>query len=146
MSPRDHVAATLAATGEFAGGEHLLVWSWRRIAAGRGDCPLILREFARACGEDTVEVFATFHTFLRALAHGSRRRLRVGWPGASVLTGDERQLLALIAAAQAGHGALFEAHLRWLARGEFHDAVAIAAQALGRALKAHALCLAAGDR
>ena len=28
-------------------GEHLLVWSWRNIATGRGGCPLIAREFSR---------------------------------------------------------------------------------------------------
>jgi hypothetical protein len=117
--------------------EHLLVWTWRRIAAGRGDCPLIPREFTRACGEDAAEVFVTFCTFLRALGCASRRLLRVGPPGSATLTRDERQLLSVIAAAQAGDDARGEAHLRWLARAELRHALAIAANALGAALAAH---------
>jgi len=74
-------------------GEHLLVWSWRNIAAGRGGCPLIAREFSRVCGEDAGEVLATFYTFLQALAYAGRRRLQVGYPGYAALTLDERQML-----------------------------------------------------
>ena len=117
--------------------EHLLVWTWRRIAAGRGDCPLIPREFARACGEDAAEVFVTFSTFLRALGCASRRLLRVGAPGSASLTRDERQLLSVIAAAQAGDAVRGEAHLRWLARAALRHALANAANALGAALAAH---------
>jgi hypothetical protein len=55
--------------------------------------------------------------------------------------GDERQCLILIAAAQANDVARFEAYLRWLARTELRPALAIAARALGTALKLHDLCL-----
>ena len=78
---------------------------------------------------------------LRALAYASRRRLHVGSPGCTMLTRDERQLLTLIAAAQAEDGARFEAHLRWLARAERRCGLAIAARALGAALAAHDLHL-----
>jgi hypothetical protein len=93
-------------------GEHLLVWTWRRIVTGHGGCPLIEREFSRLFGEDAGEVLATFFTFLRAVAYASRRRLQIGYAGYQGLTNDERQFLMLIAAAQAGDEARFEAHLR----------------------------------
>jgi hypothetical protein len=119
----------------------MLVWTWRRLAAGRSDCPVIAWEFSRRCGDDAAEVLATFCTFLTALAYVGRRRLQVGYPGYPGLTGDERQCLILIAAAQANDTARFEAYLRWLACSEFRPALAIAARALGTALKLHNLCL-----
>ena len=86
-----------AAETEFGYPEHLLVWTWRRIATGRAGCPLIAAEFTDACGDDAGEVFATFCTFLRALAHSGRGGLRVGPPGCRAITADERRLLTLIA-------------------------------------------------
>ena len=62
-------------------GERLLIWSWRRIVAGRPDCPAMAQEFADACGEDGAEVFVTFCTFLQALGFASRKRLAFGAPG-----------------------------------------------------------------
>ncbi len=134
-------------TGPIAGqgfgyGEHLLVWSWRRIAAGRAQCPLTAREFADACGEDAGEVFLTFCTFLKALAFASRRQLTIGTPGCMAVTADERQVLTLLAAAQADVPALFEAHLRWLAKSEQRHILKIAAGALATALKVNDLHLA----
>jgi hypothetical protein len=117
--------------------EHLLVWTWRRLVIGQGACPLIARAFAESCGADAAETFATFGTFLRALAYAARRRLCVGHPGSAGLTSDERQILILIAAAQADDQPRFDAHLLWLARGEFRPAVTMAALALGSALAAH---------
>ena len=126
---------------ELGQGGQLLVATWRRLAVGDDACPLIAREFTRACGEDGAEVLATLSCFLRALAYAGRRRLRVGRPGLAGLTGDERQLLALIAAAQADDDGLVELHLHWLARAELRLAVAITARALARALKLHDLLL-----
>ena len=77
----------------FGYGEHLLVWSWRWIAAGLGDCPLIAREFADICGEDVAEVVATLDTFLRALTFAGRRAVVFGPPGSLAVTADERQIL-----------------------------------------------------
>ena len=122
-------------------GEHLLVWTWRKIVTGHGGCPLIEREFSRLCGEDAGEVLATFCTFLRAVAYASRRHLQIGYPGYPGLTNDERQFLILIATAQAGDEARFEAHLRWIARTELTLALAIAIRALGTALEVHGLRL-----
>jgi hypothetical protein len=122
-------------------GEHLLVRSWRRIAAERTDCPSVSRAFEHTCGEDAAEVLATFCTFLRALAYAGRRLLRVGHPGCASLTRDERQLLTIIAAAQSGDDALFTAHLCWLARVELRPALTIATGALGTALAMHGYLL-----
>jgi hypothetical protein len=122
-------------------GEHLLVWSWRRIITGRGDCPLIAREFLQLCGEDAAEVLATFYTFLQALACAGRRRLQVGYPGCSALTADERQMLVLIAVAQRHDAARLQAHLQIIARAALRPALAIAARALGTALNEHDLRL-----
>jgi hypothetical protein len=124
-------------------GEYLLVWTWRRLMTGRGGCPLIAREFAQICDGDAVEVLATFCTFLQALACTSRRRLRVGYPGYPCLTTDERQLLSLIALAQTGDEEFFRAHLQWLAQPTLRPALALAARALGTALKTHGVSLPA---
>ncbi len=126
----------------FGYGEHLLVWSWRRIAASPGPCPIVVREFADACGDDAAEVLATLCTFLRALAFAGRRRLLIAFPGCVVMTEDEQRVLALLAAAQNNDAALFEAHLRWLARADVRHILAIGARALAAALTANHLCLA----
>lgn len=126
---------------DFGYGEHLLVWSWRRLAAGRADCAWAEQEFTDACGEDGPEVFLTFTVFLKALAFSSRRRLAVGTPGCLHLTADERQVLALLAAAQAGSPARLEAHLRWIAEAERRPVLEIAAGALAMALTANGLLL-----
>ncbi len=131
---RDHALTALS------DGEHLLVWTWRRIVGG-GGCPLIEREFSRLCGEDAAEVLTTLWSFLLASAHGSRRRLQIGYPGYPGLTGDERQFLTMIAAAQTGDEACLAAHLRWIARPELSLALAIATRALGTALEVHGLRL-----
>jgi len=131
-----------AAETEFGYPEHLLVWTWRRIATGRAGCPLIAAEFTDACGDDAGEVFATFCTFLRALAHSGRGGLRVGPPGCRAITADERRLLTLIAAAQTNERTLFAAHLCWLARAEHREALALAARALAAAFAANHLLLA----
>ena len=132
--------ATANARG-FGDGEHLLVWSWRRAAAGLITCPVIAREFQDACGEDGAEVFLTFLTFLKALGFASRRQLTTGAPGSLAVTPDERQVLALIAAAQAETPALFEAHLRWLSRPKQRHVLRIAAGALATALEVNGLRL-----
>ncbi len=135
------ITAQSADSFGFGYGEHLLVWTWRRIAMGQAGCPLIAEEFSHACGEDAAEVFITFCTFLRALGYAARRRVQIAHPGCRILTGDERQLLTLLAAAQADNRAHFDAHLRWLTHAERRNALAIAAHALGSALKAHDLRL-----
>src|ERR1700743_762805 len=82
--------------------ELLLVWSWRKIVSSRGNCPGIEREFSEGAGEAGREMLLTYAAFLKALGHGSRRTLSIGHPGLLAFTPDERQGLALLAAAQAG--------------------------------------------
>jgi hypothetical protein len=57
------------------------------------------------------------------------------------VTGDERQVLTLLAAAQAEDHALFQAHLRWLARPQQRLELQIAAYALATAPKTNRLVL-----
>jgi hypothetical protein len=104
---------------------------------GNTNCPALARDFALAYGPDAVDVYMTFCTLLAALAYASRRALSAGHPGCDWLTGDERQLLTLIAAAQAEDEVLFEANLRWLARAELRASLAMTANAFANALRAH---------
>jgi hypothetical protein len=104
---------------------------------GNRNCPALARDFTFAYGTDAVEVYMTFCTLLAALAYASRRALSAGHPGCDWLTGDERQLLTLIAAAQAEDRPLFEANLRWLARAELRASLAMTANAFANALRAH---------
>jgi hypothetical protein len=99
------------------------------------------REFAEACGHAGGEVFAALCTFLRALATTSRRRLVFCAPDPFDVTADERQALTLLAAAQAEDHALFQAHLRWLARPQQRHELEASAYALAAALKASHLPL-----
>jgi hypothetical protein len=126
----------------FGYAEHLLIWSWRRIAMGRTDCPLILDQFTDACCEDGPEVFVTFCVFLKALAVTSRRQFVIGTPGCTAVTADERQVLTLLAAAQSQAPARLEAHLRWIAIPEKRHILEIATGALARALSVNNLLLA----
>lgn len=126
----------------FGYAEHLLIWSWRRIAIGRSCCPLVMDGFAAACGEDGPDVFATFCTFLKALAVSSRRQFIIGTRGCVAVTPDERQVLTLLAATQTQYPTLLEAHLRWIAIPEKRHVLEIATSALARALAFNELRLA----
>lgn len=142
MMPTGPTAAPAAADVRgFGYGEHLLVWSWRRIVAGRVHCPVMAQEFVDACGDDAREVFVTLCTFLQALGHASRRQLALQAPDPFGVTSDERQVLTLLAAAQADDRTLFQAHLSWLARPQQRHALKIAACALATALRANRLVL-----
>jgi hypothetical protein len=115
----------------------LIVRTFRKILLGNRNCPALARDFTLAYGADAVEVYMTFCTLLAALAYASRRSLSAGHPGCNWLTGDERQLLTLIAAAQAEDQPLFEANLRWLARADLRASLAMTANAFANALRAH---------
>ncbi len=123
-------------------GEHLLVWSWRRIVSGRIHCPVMAQEFADACGKAGGEVFRALCSFLEVLAFASRRRLLFCAPDPFGVTADERQVLTLLAAAQTEEHALFEAHMRWLTQPKRRRELQAAAQALASVLKANNLPLA----
>ncbi|MBS0220773.1 MAG: hypothetical protein JSR91_08525 [Proteobacteria bacterium] len=122
--------------------EHLLVWSWRRIVEGRIRCPVMAHEFADACGQDGPRAFLALCTFLRALGAASRRQLTLCASNPFDITADERQILTLLAAAQADDHVLFQAHLRWLARPQQRQELQVTAQALAALFKANNLPLA----
>jgi len=132
----------LAAMPIFGEPERLLIWTWRRLALGHGQCPLITREFRALFGEDAGEVLAAVIALLDAMAYAGRRKLTVGFAGCSGLTSDEWRVLVLRAAAQNDRPRLFEAHLTWLARADDRHIMAIGVGALARAFLAHGLCLA----
>lgn len=92
-------------------------------------------------GPDAAEVYVVFCAFLRALARASRRRLCVAPPGSFVLTGDERQMLTLLAAAQADDMTQFEAHLCWLTYPGARKGLGSAARLLAASLLANNLQL-----
>jgi hypothetical protein len=132
--PFDDEKTPLAALGD---SESLIVRTYRKILLGNKDCPILARDFAALYGADAGEIYLTFCTLLYALAYASRRPLRVGYPGCVSLTSDERQLLILIAAAQAEDNACFEGHLRWLTRRELRSSLLITLNAFANALRAH---------
>jgi len=68
-------------------GWRLLIRTLRRIAAGRQCDDLTIREFDDAFGDDAAEVFATFCTFLRAIAFASRGKIRIAHPGSYIDAG-----------------------------------------------------------
>ncbi len=121
-------------------GEHLLVWTLRKIAVRRDvGCPVILREFTAACGDDAARVLTTLRAFLEVLGYTARRRISIGHPGWFGLTGDERQILSMIRAAQEGDQALLAAQVCWFARIDRQPELASAARALAAAFAAHEL-------
>jgi hypothetical protein len=120
-------------------GEHLLIWALRRIVIHRTICPVVAREFGDACGADGAEALATFRVMLDLLGRAARRQLRIGRPGWIGLTGDELQLISVVAAAQAEDQPRLDALLCWVVRGELRQHVAIAVRALAAAFAVHSL-------
>jgi hypothetical protein len=118
-------------------GETLLIGALRRAAAGHEGCALTRRDFAIALPGDADEVLVTFRAFLGTLAHGGRRKLRIGLPGSALTMPDETLLIALLAAAQEGNDGLVDAHLCWLTRPGARASVAITTRALATALAVH---------
>jgi hypothetical protein len=123
-------------------GEHLLVWSWRRIAGGKVHCPVMEKEFCDACGQNAREVFLALCAFLSALTSASRRPLALSAPDPFSVTPDERQILTLIAAAQAENDVLVQAHLRWIAQPTRRHELQFAAFVLAKAFRTNNLPLA----
>lgn len=111
-----------------------IIEAWRHAALGNPNTAKLLQDFQRHCGAAAESVFESWFIFLRVLGRESRRRLRVGHPGCSGMTPDETQLLSLLAAAQSGHWALFDARLCWLAPNGARAKIAAAAMILADAL------------
>lgn len=121
--------------------ELLLVWSWRKIVSSHGNCPGIEREFTEWAGEAGHDMLLTYAAFLKALGHGSRRPLTIGHPGLLAFTPDERQVIALLAAAQAEDDVRLRAHLEWLIRSDCQCTATIAARTFARLLADHGVNL-----
>lgn len=130
---------------ELGYGEHLVVWGFRAVVSGRGECPVVAREFKAACGELAGEARGALTVFVQQLAAQGRRAVCLAPPGCLTLTRDEQLLTAVFAAAQADDEARLSAHLSWLLAGPasppFAAAARVVAQAL--ALSGHRLRLAA---
>jgi hypothetical protein len=121
-------------------GEHLLVWTLRKIVARRdAACPVIQSEFAKACGEEADSVLTVFQAFLEVLGYTARRRISIGHPGWCGLTGDERQILGMIGAAQNGDQPRLAAMVCWFARADVQRQLALATRGLAAAFVAHEL-------
>ncbi|MEI9991977.1 MAG: hypothetical protein WDM86_18300 [Rhizomicrobium sp.] len=120
------------ALGEAEGdhAEHVMVFAWRMLVAGRARCPVLRDELAAAAGAQAMDVLSALSVFLTTLGNGSRHRLCVGPPRCSHRTTDEQAMLALIAAAQDGDEERVAAHLRWLVVPDQRDAVSRSVQAL----------------
>lgn len=116
-----------------------------RLAAGPGCWPLVERMFRDLCGPgqgDGAAAACLFRILLQGLALGARRPLRLGFMGAPELTHDERSLLQVIAAAQAGDAALLDATAIWLARPMAVASVARAVTGFGELLAARGVLVA----
>ncbi|HWK46976.1 MAG TPA: hypothetical protein VNT30_19805 [Stellaceae bacterium] len=122
-------------------GEHLLVWTLRRVIVGGGESPLIRREFADAFGDEAEAALIAFHSFIVLLNRDSRRRFSIGHPGCAGLTFDERHLLTVVATAQHEADARLDAQLRWLVRREGQDDLRVAVTRLARLLGEHSIDL-----
>jgi hypothetical protein len=114
---------------------HLLVWTWRKLVGGQGECPILSREYDRFAGDRADALLAAFATFLMLLGRGSRRVLSVGPPHCAGLTADEERMLRLIAAAQTGEEDMAGAHVTWLVRRDCQEGVLEAAGKLAEALR-----------
>lgn len=121
--------------------EHLLLWTMRVWVAGRDNCPLLAEEFSYHGGSAGEELLEEFLALLKILGRAGRRRFRIAQPDCLSLTGDEKQLLALIAAAQAEKQYVMAAHLHWLVRSEQQSVAVEALMEFGALLKKQGLLL-----
>jgi hypothetical protein len=113
-----------------------------RLAAGPGCWPLVERVFRDMCGPSSGAAAAClFRILLQGLALGARRPLRLGFVGAPELSHDEKAVMQMIAAAQAGDDHLLEATAIWLARPAAVASVARAASGLAELLAARGAVL-----
>ena len=85
---------------DLARGEQLMLWSLRAIALGHSDCPALRRTLEVALGSSAEEAFGALFVAVRTLGWCARRRLRLHVAGCDRVSGDERELLRLFAAAQ----------------------------------------------
>ena len=125
--------------------EHLVLFGFRAMALGHGDCPALRGAFCGLLGADGDEALCNLMAFVRTVGWRGRRRVRLHTPGCCVLSDDERSVIAAVAAAQLslfgdGEGALSE-RLAELLGGPADEGCLMAAQAVAAALACHGLTL-----
>lgn len=120
--------------------EHLLLWGFRAVAMGHGDCPALRRGFASALGAVADETLMSMLVLVRTLGLRGRRRLRLHTPGCLCVSPDEQAILALFAAAQdslrTGDESRVRAHLAFLIESAAGEYALFALQAVVAALDA----------
>jgi len=132
--------------------ERLLVWALRAMAAGRGDCPGLLRAFNDTCGRMGAPALQAYFVLVRSIGMTSRRRLRVLYPSCPGFTFDERAIVGVVAAAlESLHHTdetVLRSRLRFLVDGEPDPNTLFAARAVAQifAASGHALPLDIRDR
>lgn len=97
--------------------EQFALWSLRRRRACPWDGAVLAEGFFHAFGiSGTEEALAAFAAFCEPISRHGRRRLSLNGCRCRALAADERALLNLLAAAQAGERRHVEALALWLCR------------------------------
>jgi len=127
---------------ELTTAEQFALWSLRHRRACPWDAHTIAEGFFRAFGICGVEeALAAFAAFGEALGRHGRRRLSLNGCTCRAVAADERALLTLLAAAQAGEDGHVGALSGWLCRPSGQPALAAAASRFGAALAGRELRL-----
>ena len=122
---------TVGAVAALAPGERLLIEGMRLAFAGRSPQSL----FCLACGEVAGETACHgLEGFLNLLRGSARRALWLPTPATPGIVTQERAVLDLVAAIQAGHEVLVAALLAWLFPATHVEAVRVHVRLLASAL------------
>ncbi len=122
--------------------EQFALWSLRRRRACPWDAATLAEGFFCAFGiAGTEEALAAFADFCEPLSRHGRRRLSLNGCRCRALAADERCLLTLLSAAQAGERHHVEALALWLCRAAGQAALANSACRLAAAFQRRGLLL-----
>ncbi len=127
-------------------GEHLVLFGFRSMALGHGDCPALRGAFCGLLGGDADDALCSLYAFVRVVGWRGVRRVRLHMPGCCALSPDEQALIGVVAAAQMslfdGGEALLRERLRELLGTAADDeACLMAAQTIAAALACNGLTL-----
>jgi hypothetical protein len=125
------------AVDELSRREVALLWAFRAIAVGRGECPLVR---SLLCGRDADAALANMLAFVRLVGWRGSRRLRLHLPNCLSISEDERLVLSIFAAAEAamatGDADLLRGRVGRLLGGASDPSITAAASAVVEALAA----------
>lgn len=128
-------------------GEQALVLLFRQRLEGEGTLPQVRTLLYLACGVSGVEAaLGSFERMFGLLARHARRVLGFHRATCEAVSTDERAVLALVAAHQAGRAALAEGLARWLVPGVLAGELGAHAGVLARALAGRSRYLPVRDR